>query len=191
MRYALLCLLSVVLFSNRTDAQSAKKIVADKSVTEVSYKMVHPLHEWTGTSKEVNCIMLYNLSENKINGVAVSILLSTFDSKNSNRDSHALEVLDGIKYPTVKFVSNDVQQRGNEITIAGNLTFHNVTKAIIIKAQRKDDINRLTVAGTFDVNITHYKVETPSLMGFKTDENMKMNFSVVFTLPPLSADKEK
>ena len=99
------------------DDQDKKKIVADKAVSEITYSMVHPLHEWTGTSKDINGIIIYHEEESRIESVAISVLLSTFDSKNSNRDSHALEVLDAIKYPTVKFSSNNIQKNGDDITI--------------------------------------------------------------------------
>ena len=77
--------------------------------------MIHPLHEWTGTSRAVNCIIIYNPTNDKIETAAVSIALSSFDSKNANRDSHALEVLEAIKYPTVKFTSQTIREDGNTL----------------------------------------------------------------------------
>jgi polyisoprenoid-binding protein YceI len=157
-----------------------KKIVADKKKTFVSYHMVHPLHEWTATSNDVNSVILYNPETKAIESVAVSVSLSTFDSKNSNRDSHALEILEAIQYPSVKFTSNDIKQNGDDLTINGNLTFHNITKPITILAKQSFTKNELTVDGTFNVNITDYKIEVPSLMGIKTGEEITMNFKVVF-----------
>jgi polyisoprenoid-binding protein YceI len=159
-----------------------EKITVDKKKSEVSYTMTHPLHEWTGISKEVNGVILYEASTNKIESVAVSILLSSFDSKNSNRDSHALEVLDAIKYPTVKLTSNNIQQNGEELTINGNLTFHNVTKPVVVQAKRSNKKNEMIVEGTFPVNITEYQIETPSLMGVKTKEVITLNFKIVFPM---------
>jgi polyisoprenoid-binding protein YceI len=144
--------------------------------------MIHPLHEWTGISKEVNGVILFEETQRKIESVAVSIPLSSFDSKNSNRDSHALEVLDAIKFPTVKLTSNSIQQSGEELTISGNITFHNVTRPIVIKAKQSDKKNELIVEGTFPVNITEYEIEPPSLMGFKTKEEITLSFIIVFPM---------
>lgn len=179
------CFTLVIMLSSAfvlPNEQGKKKIVADKKASEISYSMVHPMHEWTGTSKDVNCIILYNEAESSIESVAVSVFLSSFDSKNSNRDSHALEVLDAIKYPTVKFTSNHIQHNGDELIINGNLTFHNVTKPVTITAKQTSEKKKLWVAGSFKVNMTDYQVEPPSLMGFKTQEEMAMTFKIAFPI---------
>ena len=64
------------------------RITADKAASQISYTMVHPLHEWTGISRAVNCIIIYNPAERQDRTAAGSIPLSSFDSKNANRDSH-------------------------------------------------------------------------------------------------------
>jgi polyisoprenoid-binding protein YceI len=181
----IICLLIVLVLSTALGlprSEEKKKINADKKKSEVSYTMIHPLHEWTGISKEVNGVILVEETSRKIESVAVSVLLSSFDSKNSNRDSHALEVLEAIKYPTVKLTSNNIQRNGEELTISGNLTFHNVTKSIVVYAKQSDKRNELTVEGTFRVNITEYQIETPSLMGVKTKEEITLSFKIVFPI---------
>ena len=156
------------------------RITADKAASQISYTMVHPLHEWTGTSRAVNCIIIYNPADDKIETVAASIPLSSFDSKNANRDSHALEVLDAIKYPSVKFTSQTIREDGNGLTIDGNLTFHNVTKPVSFRAERKDEDKKIKVDGSFVINMTTYDIEPPSLMGLKTKEEITLAFSFVF-----------
>ena len=174
-----LLLAFLVSFSSVINAQNLK-ITADKKKSTISYSMVHPMHEWTGTSNEVNSIILYNPKSDAIESAAVSIMLSTFDSKNSNRDSHALEVLDAIKYPAVKFASTSIKQVGNQLTIDGNLTFHNVTKPITIVAIHQTSKKETTIDGSFIINITHYDVEAPSLLGLKTKEEITLAFKFVF-----------
>jgi len=176
----IILVLSTALVLPKTEEKT--KISADKKKTEVSYTMIHPLHEWTGISKEVNGVILFEETQRKIESVAISIPLSSFDSKNSNRDSHALEVLDSIKYPTVKLTSNTIQQSGEELIINGNFTFHNVTKPVVVHAKQLNKKNEVIVEGTFPVNITEYQIETPSLMGVKTKEEITMNFKIVFPM---------
>jgi polyisoprenoid-binding protein YceI len=175
----LLLFLLAILFAG-VIAPGKKKIVADKKESAISYSMVHPLHEWTGTSKDVNCVIIYNQDSGRIESVAVSVLVSTFDSKNSNRDSHAMEVLDAIKYPTVKFTSNDIRQNGEDLTIRGNLIFHNISKPMTLLAKRKDGNKETSIEGSFIVHITDHEVPPPSMMGMKTDEKMTLNFKIVF-----------
>lgn len=176
----LLTLLTLVsLVSNTGNAQN-QKIAADKTKSFMSYTMVHPMHEWTGTSQEVNSIILYNPQSDGIESAAVSIRLSSFDSKNSNRDSHALEVLDAIKFPNVKFASTAIKQQGNELTIEGRLIFHNVTRDVTIHALRQISKKEIIITGTFPVNITDYNIDPPSLVGIKTKEEITMVFKLVF-----------
>ncbi|HTP12644.1 MAG TPA: YceI family protein, partial [Bacteroidota bacterium] len=43
--------------------------------------------------------------------MTVRVDVTTFDSGNSNRDSHAMEVVDALTYPDVQFTSTSVVQR--------------------------------------------------------------------------------
>ena len=90
--------------------------------------MKHALHEWTGVSKDVNCIM-----ETDANGtaqkVAVVVKVSSFDSKNSNRDSHMIEVTEGLSFPNITFSSPSITPNGQgKYKVAGKLSFHGVEK---------------------------------------------------------------
>ncbi len=69
---------------------------ADKTKSFLSYSANHTLHAWTGTSKKVDCLLIYNEETKTFKKVAVSSNVADFDSKNSSRDGHALEVLDAI-----------------------------------------------------------------------------------------------
>jgi polyisoprenoid-binding protein YceI len=160
-----------------------RKLMADKTASSVTYQMKHPLHKWDAMSREVSSAITYDEDTKQIDNVAVSIPVRSFDSRNGNRDSHALEVLDAIKYPNVTFVSDNVKATPDgKLTISGKLTFHNVTKPAVIQAVRTDEAGRLTVKGAFDVSLTEHQVERPSLMTMKTEDTMKMAFTVVFRL---------
>jgi polyisoprenoid-binding protein YceI len=66
--------------------------------------------------------------------------------------------------------------------VTGKLTFHGVTKDIIIAAVTKWSQNRLEVNGSFDLSLTDFKVERPSLLGLKCDDTLKFSLAVVFKL---------
>ena len=174
----------LVLFTNfliprRSDTI---KILADKKHSQIEYTMVHPLHEWTGVSQNVNCAILYGPDTKRIESVAVSVPLSSFDSRNSNRDSHALEVLEALQFPTVKFVSNNIRKMEDSLFVTGNLTLHNVTHLIDIKAKQSDLKNEMRITGAFPINITDYNIEVPSLMGIKTKEEVWLIFNIAFPI---------
>jgi polyisoprenoid-binding protein YceI len=174
-------LLGVLLLFSFTHI-GTRKLMADKANSSVTYAMTHPMHDWDGVSKDVNCVAVYNDDTKQIEQVAVAIPLASFDSGNSNRDSHALEILEGLKFPKVTFVSTKITQATNQLTVDGNLNFHGITKPISLKAVRSESNNKMTIEGGFDVLLSTYKVEQPSLMGIKTDDKFKLKFKVVFAL---------
>ncbi|GAB3732676.1 YceI family protein [Spirosoma lituiforme] len=160
-----------------------RKLVADKALSTVTYSAKHPLHKWDGVSHDVNCALIYNDETKQPEMVAVSLKVASFDSDNNNRDSHAIEVLEGLKYPNVTFVSSDVKAGENgAITAKGTLTFHGVARPATLQATRKEAGGKMTLAGEFPVSLTEHNIERPSLMGLKTEDAMVLRFNVVFAL---------
>lgn len=160
-----------------------RKVTVDKALSTVTYAAKHPLHNWEGVSRDVNGAMIYNDETKQPESIAISIKVASFDSNNNNRDSHAIEVLDGIKYPNVTFSGSDVKVGENgALTAKGNLTFHGVAKPVVLQATRKEAGGKMTLTGEFPVNMSDYSIERPSLMGLKTEDGMILRFNVVFSL---------
>lgn len=162
--------------------QDLTKIFADKSVSTITYEMKHPMHDWEAVCKDVNAVIVYNKATKGLEQVAVSLKVQSFDSGNPNRDSHALEVLEALKFPKVTFASTKIKAAADMLTVEGNLTFHGITKPITIIATREDFVNKVVFEGKFDVSLTDYKVERPSLFGMKTDDMLHFKFKFIFKL---------
>lgn len=166
-----------------TSPMAKRKLVADKSLSTVTYGAKHPLHKWEGVSHDVNGAVIYNDDTKQPESVAISVKVASFDSDNNNRDSHAIEVLEGIKYPIVTFASSDIKASENGVLLAkGTLTFHGVPKSVTLQATRKDAGGKMTLKGEFPVSMTTYNIERPALMGLKTEDEMTLRFSVAFSL---------
>ncbi|MEZ0485733.1 YceI family protein [Fibrella aquatica] len=162
-------------------ALTPKKLMVDKSKSTVTYSMVHPMHKWDGVSRDVNAAMVYDEATKQIQSVAVAIRVASFDSQNQNRDSHMIEVLDGIKYPNVTFTSQDIKPNADgTLTVNGKLTFHNVTKPISVQVTRRESGNQLLMNGKFDLKMTDYAVERPSLLGLATEDQFTLAFALAF-----------
>jgi len=178
MKYLLL--LALLSFTKPT---ATRKLIADKKLSTVTYAAKHPLHKWEGVSRDVNSAIVYNDDTKQPESVAVSIKVASFDSRNSNRDSHAMEVLEGLKYPNVTFVSSNVKANSDgTLDAIGNLTFHGITKPTTLHATRTNANGKMTITGEFPVSLTGFDVERPSLMGLKTNDEMMLSFNVVFLL---------
>jgi len=180
-RYSLL--LSVLfLFLITVATAQTKKIQADKKESTMTYKLTHPLHEIEATSKDINCWADLDPSTKTISHVYVQIDVTTFNSGNSNRDSHAMEVIDAISYPYVKFNSSGISQNGDKIKVSGKLLFHGVTKDIVFDAKPKWENNKLTVAGEFSISLTEFKIERPSLLLVPCNDDLHFTFKAIFNL---------
>ena len=175
-------LLAIVVLCAFVAPTAKRKVMADKTASTVSYAAKHPLHSWEGVSHDVNCAMIYNDESKQPESIAVSIKVASFDSDNNNRDSHAVEAMEGIKYPNVTFTSSDIKADNGALTAKGTLTFHGVAKPVTLQATTKETAGKITLTGEFPVNMTDYKIERPSLMGMKTEDAMVLRFNVVFSL---------
>lgn len=175
----------LVLLSFSLFAQDANKVklICDKSQSTITYAMNHPLHAWTGVCKEVNSIILMDEKLENIWQVAVSVRLSTFDSKNANRDSHMMEVTDAIKYPNVTFTSSAIKLDGTNFEATGNITFHGVSQPTKIRGKLTKGSNSVEATGEFTLKLTQFNIEPPSLMAIPTDDDFKLSFKVVYNRP--------
>lgn len=160
-----------------------RSIKADKAKSYLSYKAVHKLHAWEGKNKSADCIIVYDDEKGTVEKVAVSAKVADFDSQNSSRDSHALEVLEALKYPKVTFVSTSITSVGKDkFTVTGNLTFHGITKSVSFDVKQTKTSSKIIAEGTFSVLMTDYKIERPSLMFIPTDDKMDIELYMVFQL---------
>ena len=178
MKTLLFCFTTVLLASALTVDKPTLK--ADKTNSYISYHCVHSLHEWTGVNKNIDCVMIYNDATDVVEKVAVLGKVAGFDSGNSNRDAHSLEVLEAIQYPNVTFSSTGIAATGNNLKVTGNLTFHNVTKPVTFDAVREDKDKQISVKGSFSILLTDYKIDRPSFMLMKTEDKMDLSFVMIF-----------
>jgi len=173
----LLCILLAILPADK------RNIRADKAKSYLNYKAVHTLHAWEGKNKSVDCMIIYDDTKSAIEKVAVSAKVADFDSGNSSRDSHALEVLEVLKYPKVTFVSTSIVALGKDkFTVYGDLTFHGITKSTSMEVKQTKTSSKITVEGKFSVLMTDHKVERPTFMFIATDDKMDLDLYMVFNL---------
>jgi polyisoprenoid-binding protein YceI len=152
----------------------------DKSKSSITYSMNHILHAWDGTSKDLNGVVVLG-AENKIEKVAIATKVSAFDSENSNRDAHLLEVVEALKYPNISFYSTSItESKKGELDVKGVLQFHGVNKEVSFKANTASVKGNTQVTGNFIFLIEDFKIERPSFMLKPVDNEVKIKFDVMF-----------
>jgi polyisoprenoid-binding protein YceI len=177
--YLAACLFPLIASPASAQVRSLEML---KNESFVTYRLHHPLHNVEATSKDVDCKITADPSAREIKTVSAQVDVTTFDSGNSNRDSHAMEVIDALSYPEASFASTSVSQNGDSIKVSGKMTFHGVTKDIVIPAACRWSDGKLKVQGQFDLSLTEFKVQRPSLLLMPVDDALKFSFVAVFAL---------
>ena len=152
----------------------------ETSASSVKYSMVHKLHSWEGVSKELKVATKWNEQKNEIEQISIVVNVATFNSGLSSRDSHMMEVLDGLTYPRIIFSSSSVQYTPEGILVKGKLQFHGVERMIETKVKLEKQNRKLIFSGSLPVLLEDYKVERPSLLFVKVDNLVKIDFQVVY-----------
>ncbi|MCX7909103.1 MAG: YceI family protein [Ignavibacteria bacterium] len=170
------CLFVLVSYSQTLVINS----VSGKSV--ISYELRHPAHDVVGISRDLQIKIEYDKNKNQILNAIAQVKVTTFNSGNSNRDSHAMELIEAIKYPFAKFRSTKIVDYGDSLTIYGDLTFHNVTKNITIKAKKVINQNKIFIKGNFAISLDQFNVERPKLLFVPSEEYLRFEFSCEFII---------
>lgn len=182
MKTKLSLILLSLLICNSFLFSKQKRLKAEKQNSWITYKLTHPLHEVESTSKDATCYIDADEADKEIKAVAVQVSVSSFNSGNSNRDSHAMEVVDALDYPYARFISSSVTQNGDSVKATGKLTFHGVTKNVVILAKEDWSNKTLTLNGGFNISLTAFKIKRPSLLFMPVNDTLKFTFHQVFGL---------
>ena len=159
-----------------------KSVDVIKDESSITYRLSHPMHHIEATSKDGWFRVEIDPAKKEIKSVTAEVDVMTFDGGNSNRDSHAMEVIESIKYPDVTFASTSITQNADSIIVFGKLTFHGVTKDIVMRGVAAWGQNRLSVEGGFEVSLTAFKIERPALLMVPVEDALLFSLKVAFTL---------
>jgi polyisoprenoid-binding protein YceI len=160
-------------------AEAQSQLRADRAKSTITYYMRHALHAWTGVSREVNCIMETD-GGGAVTKVAATAKVKSFDSKNSNRDAHMLEVTDALTHPNISFYSKSVSQKEGVYKVSGMLSFHGVEKPMDIEVREVKEGARRRFRSTFVFLLEDFKIVRPTLFMVKTDNEVKVELDFLF-----------
>ena len=154
-----------ILFFQYLFAQSI--INFDLNESFISYDGKHPAHNWTGISKEIQGTFELNKEDLTQSKVDLFVPVFSFDSKNANRDSNMLDVVEEYYFPYVRFVSSKIEKVDDGFNVVGNLSFHGITKEFTIPVSLIQDDKRIVVESDFSIMLTDFKIRRPSLLTIK------------------------
>ena len=121
--------------------------------------------------------------------VMVRVPSESFDSGNVNRDAHMKEAVEAAKYPWIELKAlgegltpPSTFPTTQKKTFKAQLSFHGEQKVFDLPVDVIwDAANKVHATATFAVSLDGYKVERPSLMFVKVDDELKLDAKLVFT----------
>ena len=175
-KLSLLALIFCLKFNFAQEIQL--KIETEES--SIKYKGDHLLHSWEGVNNNVNGIAILNSKGDKIEKIAILIYVRDFDSGNSGRDAHSLEVLEALEYPEIRFYSESINIIGDNVNLKGIFNFHGikVEKEFIANLKRKDETWK--IFGNFKLIPTDFKINLPSFLSVKMENLLDIEYSIAF-----------
>jgi len=161
---------------------AGKEYSALPEVSTLTYSLKHPMHLIRGQSEKVSCTV--NLAEDTTASlITCSSRVADFNSGNENRDSHMLEVVDGLRYPEVKFTGHPVKQVNGGWLIDGDLSFHGLIHPISFRVNPTYSEGTVRIQGEFPVSLTAYQIKRPSLLLVKTEDTVHIALDIRAPFP--------
>lgn len=164
--------LSAALLLLAATASAQTSYAIDTAHSAIVYSMSHPAHDWTGTSRAVSGTL--TVQGGAVTGGRAQARVQSFDSGNRSRDSHMAEATESYIYHDVTFVARVVtmlpaaqQTADRNATVAGQLTFHNVSRPVTVPVRIDVSGREAHLTGSFDVTLTDFQIERPSLLGIR------------------------
>jgi polyisoprenoid-binding protein YceI len=173
---ARLALTAVMLVGGAARAAPGAPVdLAVAAGSTLSYRLVHKLHEVTGTSKAVEGKA--RLLPDGTVQVMIRARVDAFDSGNGNRDAHMLEVTEAARFPyvTLKAVGTCPPPAAYpatvKLTVRGELAFHGVSRPVEVPVEVAfASAGRASAEATLPISLEAHGVERPSLLFVKVDD---------------------
>ena len=177
-------LASVIVLLALAPVASAQTFRIDPAQSRIVYSMEHPMHDWTGTSARVSGTL--TVAGGAVTSGRVSAPVQSFDSGNRNRDSHMAEATESYLYRDVTFEARTVtplpaaqQTPSRNATVQGTLTFHGVSQPVTVPVHLDISGEEARVRGHFEVTLSAFDIDPPSLMMIKTRDWIGLDLDLV------------
>jgi polyisoprenoid-binding protein YceI len=179
--------LAIVLWAGLARAQQPADYAVDTKGSSLTYHLVHKMHKVDGVSHKVEGKARL-LPDGKAQ-VMVRAPSESFDSGNVNRDAHMKEAVEAAKYPWIelKALGEGITAPASfpttqKKTFKAQLTFHGVQLVLEVPVDITwESPQKVHAQVTIPISLDAYKVERPSLMFVKVDDELKVDAKLSFT----------
>ena len=130
----------------------------------LTYHVSHPLHQSEGTSHEVRGKGICHAGQCDF---LIAVPVKSFDSGDSNRDIHMIQVTRGAQFPMVTVRTRLPESASTSTTIQADLEIQFAGQTAQYKQipfQVVTQGNQIRITGTIPATLTDFKIDPPSLL---------------------------
>ncbi|MGA7523253.1 MAG: hypothetical protein WBW84_12415 [Acidobacteriaceae bacterium] len=174
MRFALI----LAVLAATLPAHAQNQWVLDQST--LTWHVTHPMHEVAGTSHSAKGKGI--CADGECNFL-IAVPVNTFNSGDSNRDLHTLQVVRGAEFPMVIVRTSLPQADLTSPTISADLevrfggqTVH-YSHVLLHRTQHGGDVE---ITGTIPATCSDFKIERPSFLTIPIHNEIPVDFDVLW-----------
>jgi|SRR5580704_5446366 hypothetical protein len=130
----------------------------------VTYHVSHPLHQSEGVSHAAKGKGVCHSGECDF---LIAVAVKSFDSGDSNRDLHMIQVTRGAQFPLVTVRTRLPEAAATSATIHADLEIQFAGQTVQYKQvafQLVTEGNKTQISGTIPATLTDFKIEPPTLL---------------------------
>jgi hypothetical protein len=143
-------------------AQTDRQWILEEST--LAYHVSHPLHQTDGVSHAARGKGVCHAGECDF---LIAVPVKSFDSGDSNRDLHMLQVTRGAQFPIVSVRTQLREADSASATIQADLEIQfagQTAKYMQVPFQLMTQGNQIRISGTIPATLTDFKIDPPSLL---------------------------
>ncbi len=155
-------LIAALLLALPTLAQTDTQWVLSQST--LTYHITHPLHQVDGVSHAARGKGVCHAGECDF---LIAVPVKSFESGDTNRDLHMLQVTRGGEFPIVTVRTSLPEAASGSATIHADLEIHFAGQTALYKQvafQQVTQGSETKITGTIPTTLTDFKIDPPSLL---------------------------
>ena len=160
MRRKIILALALLAFPQFTRADSEWILVTSR----VTYHVSHPLHQSEGTSREAKGKGVCHAGQCDF---LIAVPVKSFDSGDSNRDLHMVQVARGGQFPMITVRTHLPESASSLETIQADLEVQFAGQTVQYKQIAFQHITKgsdTLITGTIPLTLTDFKIDPPTLL---------------------------
>ncbi len=164
------------------------------TITHVTFHISHPAKKYDAKLLQGGAEVTAHFDPSDISKTSVdaTIQVEYFNSDNEMRDSHMLEVLEAIIFPTITWKGTatgisaaPVTAGKHQFLVKGPLTVHGSTQELeTMVSMEVADNGLVTVGAEFVITLESFQIERPSLVFVKIANEVPVKVNMTFPAGP-------